>query len=307
MTLLPVGVTLAACAPTELMQTQQPQSQQPQTQPAQAPTPPPAVAPAAGPAVAPSTTASADGAAPTVPPPGGVVRLAGDASMVAEKRGSKTWRAGRFGVYEHLPEGYPAPTPPGTIELKSYPGVRRAEFTGQGADRRGANRGFWPLFRHISDRDIAMTSPVEMDYQGVRPINEGEPIAADAQPPAQPQAQPQTRPTGWTMSFLYRSKDLGPTGSDDRNNVQVVDAPPVTVIAAGVVGSPSQRVIDEGVRMLREYLSTSEDWEVAGDVRGLFYNGPDVAESRKWAEIQVPVRPRRAAQPASEPTTTTAR
>jgi len=90
-----------------------------------------------------------------------------------------------------LPVGYPRPTPPGVIEIKSYPGVRRAEVTGEGM-RGASSRGFFPLFRHISSNDIAMTAPVEMDY------------GIDAETGAVEEGA-----DGWRMSFLYRTEVLG--------------------------------------------------------------------------------------------------
>jgi hypothetical protein len=233
---------------------------------------------AAAPAMTPTPVA-------TLPAAGELIRIQGDPAIVAKpvrvKRDSGEvstfYRVGDHVVNENLPEGYPAPTPPGMIDLKSYPMVRRAEFRGEGGSRGSANGGFWPLFMHIQRRDIAMTSPVEMDYSGMQ-LPEGEP--ADA--------KQNFSPRSWTMSFLYRTQELGPTGEDGR--VVVVDAPPVTVLAIGMTGSPSRNVVEEGATKLREFLASQSTWEAAGDVRGLFYNGPDVPESRKWAEIQVPVR-----------------
>jgi hypothetical protein len=223
----------------------------------------------------------------TVPLPaaGELVRVQGDPTIIARpvrvKRDSGEisifYRVGDHVVNENLPQGYPAPTPPGMIDLKSYPMVRRAEFRGEGGSRSSANGGFWPLFMHIQRRDIAMTSPVEMDYSGMQ-IPEAE-VGEGSQ---------NFSPRSWTMSFLYRTQELGPTGEDGR--VVVVDAPPVTVLSVGMTGSPSRSVVQDGTAKLREFLAGQTTWEAAGDLRGLFYNGPDVPESRKWAEIQVPVR-----------------
>ena len=80
----------------------------------------------------------------------------------------------------------------------------------------GMNFAFFPLFNHIKRRDIAMTSPVEMNYDGL-----GEPGA--------------TKPTGWTMSFLYRTLELGTEGTDANDErIFVEDIPPVIVVAIGI-------------------------------------------------------------------------
>jgi hypothetical protein len=239
-----------------------------------------------GPSDQPAAMASvAPVAVPIVPAAGELLRLSGDPAIVAKpvrvKRDSGQlstfYRSGDHIVNENLPEGYPAPTPPGMIDLKSYPMVRRAEYRGEGGSSGSADRGFWPLFMHIKRRDIAMTSPVEMDYSGLQ-LPEVDASTEDQQ----------STQSAWTMSFLYRTRELGPTGEDGR--IVIVDAPPVTVISVGMIGMPSRRVVEEGTSKLREYLASQDAWEAAGDVRGLFYNGPDVPQSRQWSEIQVPVR-----------------
>jgi hypothetical protein len=255
-----------------------------------------------------ATCVSADKTAANVAVPEGApavgtgVRLVG--SDIEVRQEGKYFRSGRFIVNEHLPAGYPAPTPPGAIEIKSYPSVRRAEFSGEKAahDGRGS-RGFWPLFGHIVKRDIAMTAPVEMDYAGIdlasMPEAANAPVAlpddaeakkgwqADRKQPLDAAAQ-KIQDASWTMSFLYRTSDLGPTGEDGK--IKIVDTAPVTVISVGLIGSPSNKLVNEGMTKLREYFASQTEWAPAGEIRGLFYNGPDIAENRKWAEIQVPVR-----------------
>ena len=62
-----------------------------------------------------------------------------------------------------------------------------------------------------------MTSPVEMDSRGM----------------LDPRGRLDEGLGEWTMSFLYRSSSLGPTG-DFENNVSVVDRPEITVISVGI-------------------------------------------------------------------------
>lgn len=192
-----------------------------------------------------------------------VKRVGGDMDTQPERvdDGRVHWRCGRCVIEAPLPEGYPAPTPPGAIEIKKYPSVRRAEFVGRGDNDSGRNGAFWPLFQHIKKREIAMTSPVEMDYD-----DSGE----------------------WTMSFLYRTADLGPTGTD--GNVRVVDTEPVTVISIGLRGSYGMRTIERGLEQLQQWLDGQSEWEAAGDPRSFYYNGPYVPNADKWAEAQIPVR-----------------
>ena len=225
---------------------------------------------AAAPAPAPSRPEGA-------PAPGQSVRLVGDAAVkpVVTAEGAALADMGML-VEAPLPAGYPAPTPPGMIELKTYPVVRRAEYTASGSSNFGMNVGFWPLFNHIKDRDIAMTSPVEMDY---RPEGERAPL------------DPMKDATGsWTMSFLYRTTDLGPTG--DAGRVKVVDHPEMTVIAIGMRGGYGMGTMNAGLEKLQEWFAGQDQWEAAGNPRGLNYNGPQVPMRSKWSEVQVPVRRR---------------
>jgi hypothetical protein len=137
------------------------------------------------------------------------------------------------------------------------------------------NVGFWPLFNHIKDRNIAMTSPVEMDY---RPDGERAPLDP-------------MKDTGgsWTMSFLYRSADLGPTGEDGR--VKVVDNPEMTVVAIGMRGGYGMGTVNAGLEELSKWFASQSEWEPAGEPRGLNYNGPQVPQRRKWPAAPAPVTP----------------
>lgn len=202
-----------------------------------------------------------------------IQRVGGDLDATIDGENGD-YRFGRSRVDTALPEGYPAPTPPGAIDLKRYPSVRRAEVSGSMNADWGMNLGFWPLFQHIKKNEIAMTAPVEMDYRDWQP-DDGE-----------------KRPSGWTMSFLYRTADLGPTGTDGR--VRVVDTEPLTVISIGLRGPYGLKTIEAGLERLQDWLAGQDEWEAAGDPRSFYYNDPSVPNDRKWAEAQIPVRKRTA-------------
>jgi len=173
-----------------------------------------------------------------------------------------------------LPEGYPAPTPPGAIEIKRYPLVRRAQFSGSMTPDLGMNLAFFPLFNHIKQRQIAMTSPVEMNYEGMG-------------------RNGNAKPSKWTMSFLYRNTDLGPAGVDPKDKrISIEDIPPTTVLSIGMKGSYELDQVNKGLSELRDWLSSQSEWEEAADPRALYYNGPEVASDAKWSEVQIPVRRR---------------
>jgi hypothetical protein len=210
------------------------------------------------------------------PAPGSAKRLVGDADIKPVlENGEYRLPQMEMLIEAPLPEGYPAPTPPGMIELKTYPTVRRAEYRAKGASDFGMNVGFWPLFNHIKGREIAMTSPVEMDYH---PAGERTPLAPMAK----------AGEGSWIMSFLYRTNNLGPTGADGR--VQVVDNPEVTVVSIGMRGQYGVGAVNTGLDQLQKWFDGQDEWEPFGDPRGLNYNGPDVPMRNKWSEVQVQVR-----------------
>ncbi|MEQ8850404.1 MAG: heme-binding protein [Phycisphaerales bacterium] len=185
------------------------------------------------------------------------------------------YRSGVCATEAALPEGYPAPTAPGAIEIKSYPTVRRAQVSGQGSTA-SSQRGFWPLFQHIQRNEIAMTAPVEMIYDGMTPADD-------------PSDHTVGEGDDWTMSFLYRSFENGPTGTD--GSVEIIDAEPVTVLAVGVRGVLWGPTIRERAGELMAWIEDSDEWEIAGDLRTFGYNGPYVPNDRKWWEVQIPIRP----------------
>jgi hypothetical protein len=205
-------------------------------------------------------------------------RVAGDLFATTTRHSEELYTFGPCKVTTALPVGYPAPTPPGAVELKRYPSVRRAEYRGSGNNRMGRNIGFWPLFRHIQKHDIAMTAPVEMDFHSREGVVNPE---AKTNPDS---------PASWTMSFLYRTPELNQTGTE--GSVVVTDAAPITVIAVGTRGSYSEDAVEDGLNLLMTVLANNPDWRPAGAPRAMYYNGPDTRERDLWGEIQIPIEPR---------------
>lgn len=209
-----------------------------------------------------------------------VKRVGGDMDAKAVWDDAKGWlyEPKKMRIETPLPEGYPAPTPPGAIELKKYPSVRRAEVTRKDDS---ANSAFWPLLRHISRNDIAMTAPVEMDYKGL----------AEA-------GVEKGKSKAMTMSFLYRTPDLHPVGKDSRDErITIRDTEPVTVLAMGTSGDVDLDDVRSKFKELEAWLAANPQWVRAGDYRTFGYNGPDTRRSRRWVEVQIPVKP--AAEPQS--------
>lgn len=212
---------------------------------------------------------------PSAPKPedSAVKRVGGDVQILTEFVDGE-FRNGDCRIPTPLPDGYPDPTPPGAIDLKRYPLVRRAEIGGTMTPDWGMSFAFFPLFNHIKRRDIAMTSPVELNYSGLDPAA-------------------RRGPDSWTMSFLYRTTDLAPGGIDPKDTrILIEDIPPVTVVAIGVRGDYKLKRVKNGLSELRGWLSQQSEWEEVGEPRALFYNGPEVHSRDKWLEVQLPVRRR---------------
>lgn len=211
---------------------------------------------------------------PLLPKAGCVMRVGtfGSGPAAEPQLDGDFWQCGRCQIEAPLPVGYPAPTPPGAIEIKAYPSVRRAEFTSAGNSGAGSFGAFWPLFNHIKEREIAMTSPVEMDYREMTRETDG--LLDD-------------RKGNWTMSFLYREAELGPVGKDGQ--IAVVDTKPVTVLSVGLKGAYGMKRTNEGLRLLREWLDAHPGWTVVGEPRQFSYNGPAIRNADKWSEVHLPV------------------
>ena len=68
----------------------------------------------------------------SLPAAGASKHLDGSAKEKPYQTEGGTWRSDTARIDTPLPEGYPAPTAPGCLELKTYPLVRRAKVEGRG-------------------------------------------------------------------------------------------------------------------------------------------------------------------------------
>jgi hypothetical protein len=219
-----------------------------------------------------ASIAAGNAAAPAA---GSARRVGGDLTATVKKVGDRYRCLDRCSVEAPLPEGYPAPTPPGAIEIKHYPVVRRAEVSGDSDPDRGRWTGFWPLFSHIKSRKIAMTAPVEVDYEGL---------------------QGESETSEWTMAFLYRHRSQGETGRSGR--VNVLDAPARVVLSIGVRGPYGTERMREPLVALEQWLARNPGWVQAGTPRALYYNSPMKPSADKWCEVQIPIEPAERVKPA---------
>lgn len=241
---------------------------------AAAPESPPPVSEPSEPQMAPAADAL-DSTAATALAPGCSWRVPEPAAPPVDERefpaqasfAGGVWRCGPCRIDTPLPAGWPAPTPPGAVEIKHYPITRGAWVGGEAFPDVGSNMAFFTLFNHIKSRDLPMTSPVEMRYDGL--AEEGS-------------------LRRWNMAFLYPTPQDGRLGEAGR--VQVMDAAPATFLSMGVRGGYGRAAADSLIGPLKEVLAALPGWEAAGEVRVLFYNGPDVPSRNRWVEVQIPIR-----------------
>jgi hypothetical protein len=163
-----------------------------------------------------------------------------------------------------LPAGFPGFTTVGEIELRHYPAYKMARTSMQG----GSTNAFWPLFRHIESNGIAMTTPVQMDWNAT---------SRDGA----------TKPG--TMAFLYGRMDIQPASIGER--VEVVEVPACTVLSIGATGDDRREKVEALRDRLVAFVQASGGvWVEAGPIRTMGYNSPMVPRDRRCFEVQLPVR-----------------
>jgi hypothetical protein len=126
------------------------------------------------------------------------------------------------------PTGFPALTAIGEVELKLYPAYRKAQA------ETSPNRAFMTIFSHIKRNNIAMTAPVEMDY--------------DATQTAEPKQQ--------NMAFLYGDSNLGKPGIE--GSVSVIDVQAMKVISTGVRGMQNTSSVRDARGRLEAWLESNK-------------------------------------------------
>ncbi len=170
-----------------------------------------------------------------------------------------------FGPSAPLPTGYPKPGPVGEILIKQYPPSRIALVDGK--DRRNNSRSmFMPLFHHIEDHHIAMSSPVVMTYQ----------------------ESVKDQVVMSSMAFVYPSDHTGQL--EKRGEVQVVDVPAMMVVSIGVRGGYNASRFLKATGKIYLWLSEHKaQFASTGEPRYLAYNSPFVPSLFQYGEVQIPV------------------
>jgi uncharacterized surface protein with fasciclin (FAS1) repeats len=169
-------------------------------------------------------------------------------------------------VEAELPLGWPDAAPVGEVVLKAYPRYRMAK-TGM-SGRGGTSTPFFALFNHIKRNEIAMTAPVQMDFD-----EDG-------------------RRRSGSMAFLYAHPNQGDAGADARDErVEVVDVAPLLAVSIGGRGYEMADKTDALQARLEAWLQAhAAEFERAGPLRTMGYNSPMVPSARRFFEVEMPVR-----------------
>jgi len=150
-------------------------------------------------------------------------------------------------------------TAAGGFEVKTLPAARLIATQTDATYFEQNNGLFRPLFRYISSRDIAMTTPVEAE------IEPG-------------------------VMYFYIGSDVSSETLDSTENISVHELPERLVASHGVRGSYSERNFDEAAAALQAWLAKDPKYEAAGDARGIFWNGPFMPGFFKRFEVHIPIR-----------------
>ena len=154
-------------------------------------------------------------------------------------------------------EAFP-PTQPGVSEVKVLPAGVLLKSTGSGNYFSESNRLFGPLFRYISTRDIAMTTPVEAKID-------------------------QAAMYFW-VAPSEEAKVTGNAGS-----VEVVRIPERRVASRGARGGYSQENFVRTRDELLAWIATQPGLEIAGEPYAVSWLGPITPWFAKRSEVHVPV------------------
>ncbi|MDP4610419.1 MAG: heme-binding protein [Opitutales bacterium] len=146
----------------------------------------------------------------------------------------------------------------GQTEFKTLPAAHLIASQSDDGYFSNDNNLFRPLFRYISSRDIAMTTPVEAE------INPG-------------------------VMYFYIGKDAIDKAQDSTDSVKVHVLPERTVASIGIRGSYTEENFDNAETKLRAWLATQETYEITGEARGIFWNSPFMPGFFKRFEVHIPV------------------
>ena len=152
-----------------------------------------------------------------------------------------------------------AKTKVGEFEIKTLPKARLIASQTDAAYFEDNNRLFRPLFRYISSRDIAMTTPVEAE------MNPG-------------------------IMYFYIDAEVRNEVLDATEKISVHEVPERLVASLGVRGGYSEQNFNEASAKLSTWLLKNPVYKATGKIRGIFWNGPFIPSFLKRFEVHIPVQ-----------------
>lgn len=152
-----------------------------------------------------------------------------------------------------------AKTSVGAFEIKTLPAARLIATHTDGAYFDEDNGLFRPLFRYISSRDIAMTTPVEAEIE-------------------------------LGVMYFYIGSEVSSAQLEATDRVSVHELPERIVASHGVRGGYSEGNFTDAAAELRAWLAKNPKYEAIGEPRGVFWNGPFVPGFFKRFEVHIPVQ-----------------
>lgn len=161
-----------------------------------------------------------------------------------------------------LPEGFPPPSTPGRIVVKSYPASRTFSA--------GGGNAFFKCFSYLTLKRHEMTTPVVMDFPRGATRGSSPPDGASR------------------MHFVLERPSLDKTGK--KLLVEVADMPKLAVVSIAHQGELTAGRLQEFEKMLRDYAKTHKGLAIRGDLRVLGYNSPRVKPEKRFWEVQLPVK-----------------
>lgn len=153
-----------------------------------------------------------------------------------------------------------AKTAVGAIEIKTLPAAKLIASESDRSYFERNNALFRPLFRYISNNDIAMTIPVEAE------MSPG-------------------------VMYFYIGGDAAERELATTDEVRVLELPERTVASIGVRGSYSQTNFKTAEAQLKEWLDAQGTHQATGPARGIYWNGPFTISFLKRSEVHIPVAP----------------
>ena len=154
-------------------------------------------------------------------------------------------------------EAFP-PTEPGTSEIKTLPAGMLLKSEAPGNYFNNGGQLFRPLFRYISDHDIAMTTPVEAQIENA------------------------------AMLFWVAPSEIEKVAGS-KNGVEVIEIPERTVAVRGAKGGYNEDNYQGTRQELENWLSNQSEWRPTDEAYGVYWNGPFTPWFLKRYEVQIPV------------------